>query len=326
MRIAVIAVALGTLVAVTPALVFVGYRPIEATGGLPVRTTAYTITDATRMDPFSRSGEPRRVTFDVWEPDEVDQDLPLVLFSHGSMGVRSSNESLFGELASHGYVVVSVDHPGHALYSTDVDGQRVTIDGGYLRDLRSENAAEDPARSLELYRMWMDLRVGDLDAVLDHVLAEVPGIDPTRIGLVGHSLGGSAVLAVARARDDIGAVVALEAPFMGDIVGVENGEFVWDPKPYPVPVLAVYSDSAWDHLDEWPQYRRNHEMLRARDAHTVHLAGVGHLHLTDLALSSPALTRVLNGHSSTGDARAALTQLNREVLAFLDEHLTRPSR
>lgn len=58
MRIAVIAVALGTLVAVTPALVFVGYRPIEATGGLPVRTTAYTITDATRMDPFSRSGEP----------------------------------------------------------------------------------------------------------------------------------------------------------------------------------------------------------------------------------------------------------------------------
>lgn len=321
MRVAAVVVGLGTLVAVSPALVFPEYRPIESTGALPVRTTTFTITDTTRVDPFSTDGEHRRVTFDVWAPEVAGDRRPLAVFSHGSMGVRSSNESLFRELASHGYVVVSVDHPAHALYSTDVEGERTTIDRGYLGDLRSENASEDPERSLQLYRAWMALRIGDLDAVLDHVLTEMPGIDPTRIGLVGHSLGGSAALAAGQARDDIVAVVALEAPFMGDIVGVENEEFVWDPEPYPVPVLAVYTDSSWEHVDQWPQYRRNHEMLQAAEARTVHLDGVGHLHLTDLALSSPALTRLLNGHSSSGDARDVLTDLNREVLGFFDAHL-----
>lgn len=48
---------------------------------------------------------------------------------------------------------------------------------------------------------------------------------------------------------------------------------------------------------------------------------MGHLHLTDLALSSPLLTRLLNGHSSSGDARATLEAVNGHVLRFLDEHL-----
>lgn len=196
----------------------------------------------------------------------------------------------------------------------------------------TEDADKDPAKSSRLYREWMKIRVGDLDAVIDFVLGRAgegrPAlpfrlIDARRIGAIGHSLGGAAAIELGRERDDVGAVIALEAPFMGDITGVADGEFVWDPAPYPRPLLNVYSDTAWGHLDEWPQYERNEELVEhpGPDVSNVHLDGVGHLGLTDLALASPLLTRILDGHPSSADARDALRELNLICRRFLDEHL-----
>jgi hypothetical protein len=44
---------------------------------------------------------------------------------------------------------------------------------------------------------------------------------------MGHSLGGSAVLGIGRQRADIHIVIALEAPFLYDIVGVDEGKFIF---------------------------------------------------------------------------------------------------
>lgn len=318
--------ALGAFLAVTPALVFPAYSPIEPTGGLAVAKDTRTVIDTARIDPFSKHDTHRLLTVGLWSPEVEEGQFPLVVFSHGALGIRESNESMFTDLASHGYVVASVDHTWHALFSTDATGHQVWIDGGYLGEFRRENARSDPEQSLAYYRKWMDVRKGDLDFVLDHVLGDTGDpvfrlVDPTRVGLAGHSLGGAAVLGVARDRPEVLAVMALEAPFLADIVGVEDGRFTWDPDPYPVAVLNVYSDSAWGHLDEWPQYRRNADLLDDPGAHNVHLEGVGHLHLTDLSLASPFLTRVLNGQTSTGDARQTLERLNRYALAFFDAYL-----
>lgn len=320
--------ALITFLAASPMLVFPAYTPITPTGHQVVATDTQTVVDASRTDLFSKHGSHRTLTFGAWYPDVSGADFPLIVFSHGSMGIRDSNFSLFEELASHGYVVVSIDHTWHALYTRDTTGHQIWIDGGYVGELRRENAKEDPAQSLEYYRRWMGIRVADIEFVLDHLLSGSDlvsrMIDPERIGLIGHSLGGSAVLGVGRLRDDIGAVVALEAPYMTEILAVEDGRFVWNADPYPVPVLNVYTDSAWGHLSEWPQYERNRELLDDPLADTLHIEGVGHLHLTDLSLSSPFLTRLLNGHPSTGDPREALELLNRRVLEFFDEHLRGP--
>src|SRR5690606_37775854 len=128
---------------------------------------------------------------------------------------------------------------------------------------------------------------------------------------------------VGRLRSDIGAVIALEAPMLGEITGVEDGEFEWLTVPYPLPLLSVYSDSSWSHLGEWSQYGANHALLAGADEDVVtyHLAGVGHFGLTDLALSSPLLTRLMDGRPSEPNAAAVLEALNRVCLAFLDEHL-----
>lgn len=87
------------------------------------------------------------------------------------------------------------------------------------------------------------------------------GVAVERMAGMGHSLGGSAALTMPRQRNDIAAVIALESPFLYDIVGVENNEFVWLDEAYPVPVLNIYSDASWNHLSEWTQYARNDELL-----------------------------------------------------------------
>ncbi len=134
---------------------------------------------------------------------------------------------------------------------------------------------------------------------------------------------GSAALGIGRIRDDVNAVIALESPFMYDIEGTKDGRFVFTDKIYPVPVLNVYSDSSWSILAERPQYAANYSMLSDTDATTfnVYISGVGHLSLTDFALTSPFLTRILDGQKSTTETIYCLKTINKISLEFFDAYL-----
>lgn len=151
------------------------------------------------------------------------------------------------------------------------------------------------------------------------------GVAVERMAGMGHSLGGSAALTMPRQRNDIAAVIALESPFLYDIVGVENNDFVWLDEAYPVPVLNIYSDASWNHLSEWTQYARNDELLSSPQTKAInlHLSGAGHFSLTDLPLASPLLVRLLEGGEGTRDSAEYLKDLNRACLAFFDRHLKR---
>ncbi len=315
-----------------PALVFPQGTPLPVTGPYSVETTIYTYTDENRVETYVDTGDNRKITVQYWYPGNTDGTYPLVIFSHGSFGVVSSNISLYRELASHGYVVCSIGHTYQGLFTTDTNGKTTLIDQGFMREVSIEDAKIDRQQSYEFYTKWMTIRAGDINFVIDTALgqAKQPAanlpyrlIDPTKIGVMGHSLGGSAALAVGRMRSDIGAVMALEAPFMADILGASNGEFVWDKTPYPVPVLNIYSDSSWSHLAEWPQYAENNFLLTGQNptAYNVHLQGALHLNLTDLALTSPFFTQVLNGQKASIDSRQCLLTINQLTLGFFDQYL-----
>ena len=92
------------------------------------------------------------------------------------------------------------------------------------------------------YQSWMNVRTADINVVIDEIKDDPDFflerlIDITKIGVIGHSLGGSAALGVGRIRDDINAVVALESPFMCDILDVIDNEFIFNDESYPTPVL-----------------------------------------------------------------------------------------
>jgi pimeloyl-ACP methyl ester carboxylesterase len=203
-----------------------------------------------------------------------------------------------------------------------------------MKEIGTDNPQKDPEQSLVHFSKWMETRTGDINFVLDTIIDKVNSnnrdltayrlIDVRRIGVMGHSLGGSAALGVGRQRNDITAVISLEAPFLCDIQGVDDdGNFTFNPAPYPVPVLNVYSDASWEHLREWTQYAGNALLLDAEsaDIQNVYLPGIGHFSLTDLSLSHPFLTMVLDGKRSKEKPAVTLKKLNEICLAFLERHL-----
>jgi dienelactone hydrolase len=316
-----------------PAIIFPQNKAVvAATGEYQVLTQTYTYTDKNRVESYTDTGKNRKLNVQLWYPDKLDEKVPLIVFSHGGLGVKSSNESLYNELASHGYIVCSIDHTYQSFYSTDGDGDTTWIDLGYMQELFAEDPQSDIQQSYEYYQKWMKIRTDDINFVIDYIMAEVENnnadmayklVDMAKIGVMGHSLGGSAALGIGRIRADVTAVIALESPFMYDIEGIEDEQFVFTDMIYPVPVLNVYSDSSWSILGERPQYEANYRMLTDTDAtaFNVYISGVGHLALTDFALTSPFLTRILDGKKPTTETVSYLRTINKICLEFFNSYL-----
>lgn len=320
------------LFALGPAIVFPQYNLLETTGTYDVETVIDTYTDESRNEPYSNANEHRKITVQYWYPENADGQFPLIVFSHGSFGVKSSNLSLYRELASHGYVVCAIDHTYQCLFTTDIHGNMALLNKDFMHEVSVEDAKNNKEQSYKFYQKWMGVRLGDINYIIDYILDKTANnnsdyiyklVDGTKIGVIGHSLGGSAALGIGRVRKDVKAIIALEAPFMCDIIDVKNEKFVWNEKPYPIPVLNVYSDSTWSYLNELPQYAANAKMLgnTRTQAYNVYVRGARHLSLTDLALTSPILTRVLNGKRDNIDARECLIKINNVVLEYFDYYL-----
>ena len=121
---------------------------------------------------------------------------PLIIFSHHSGGHRRAATFLCTHLSSHGYVVAALDH------SEVVAAELARRDG--------ETAEQKTARA----EAWIANRVPDIRFLLDHLLNgpawdSETKLDPTQIGIVGHSFGGWTALAVPDVERRIRAVVAL---------------------------------------------------------------------------------------------------------------------
>jgi predicted dienelactone hydrolase len=122
--------------------------------------------------------------------------FPLILFSHPSGGHRRSATFLCTFLSSHGYVVAALDH------SEGISAALARKDG--------ETEAQKAARQEAVIAS----RVPDIRFLLAHLLgggagASDIGLDPARIGIVGHSLGGWTALAETAVEPRMRAVVAL---------------------------------------------------------------------------------------------------------------------
>jgi dienelactone hydrolase len=135
--------------------------------------------------------------------------FPVVFFSHGLGGTRALYTTFTEELASHGYVVVGIDHTYGAFAVEFPDGslifQRLT--GG------------PPFRTV--VEIWAE----DMRSVLDELevrhAADPDGLftgalDLTRVGATGHSTGGSAAIQVHTMDARFTAASSLDAPQVGD--------------------------------------------------------------------------------------------------------------
>jgi dienelactone hydrolase len=327
--------------AMIPALIFPQYKLPEVTGKHKINTVVYTFKDTNRIDTFSPTGEKREVTVEFWYPEDTEGRYPLVVFSHGAFGVKTSNTSTFNELASNGYIVCSIDHPYQSLFTVSTDRKFTRLDKSFMQEVNGvNNGAYDDETEYKLEKKWLKVRTEDMNFVLDTIIKNTKEdnndkvyslIDTSKIGLIGHSLGGAASVQLGRERSDINAVINLDADLLGEYTAFNNGKFEVNQNIYPIPLLSIYSDDmkrlfekVTDENIILPQKLIS---ATAPKSFEIYFQGTNHMSLTDLPLSSPFLVRMLSGSAKgkigtqEADKYYVIEKMNNTVLRFFNCYL-----
>ncbi|MBO5176553.1 MAG: hypothetical protein J6C07_03755 [Lachnospiraceae bacterium] len=333
-----------------PKLLFSDYAGLPTTGPYKVQMASAILVDESRVEAFETDGSKREVPVYFYYPEvpeeEGEKSFPLVIFSHGAFGYYQSNTSTYMELASNGYVVISLDHPYHSFFTKDTSGKTIIVNPQFMQEVMYINEMGTPEQEIiELSHGWLDIRTADMNFVLDSVKAakeqgaELPacwfikeessaetirGIlsmtDTEHIGLMGHSMGGAASVTVGRTREDIDAVIDLDGTMLGEQFSYNNGEYDFYDEAYPVPLLSVSNEAHYfegQDLADW--YVNSWVLANAKDAKYTYFKGSGHMNFTDLPLFSPALAKMLG--IGTIDPEECVITMNQLVLDFYNCYL-----
>jgi predicted dienelactone hydrolase len=219
--------------------------------------------------------------------------LPVVLFSPGLGASRVIYQALAEDLASHGYLVLAVDHTGEA---------PVEFPDGHI-ELPSA-LPRHPIASASATRV-LDMRL-----ILRRLstMRKGPLADPRRIAAMGHSLGGSTAAALVRAQPIVRAGVNLD----GTIVGAPARRGIRRP------FLALTG------AGHWAQDRSLRRLFsRSRGPRlALEVAGLEHMSFSDLPVIAPRGPGV-----GKRPSRRDISLQSVYIRAFLDRHLRdRPSR
>ncbi|WP_326642493.1 lipase [Nonomuraea fuscirosea] len=133
--------------------------------------------------------------------------LPVLLYSPGANASRSYGTGVAEELASRGYVVVTMDHTYDAAVVEFPGGRVATNPKGEITDfVKAAKVRADDARFV-------------LDQLTAHQLpAGLSGVlDMQRIGMFGHSLGGATTSSAMYADKRVKAGLGLDGAVLGPV-------------------------------------------------------------------------------------------------------------
>lgn len=274
---------------------------------------------------------------------------PVVLFNHGFASFSKQNFSTFQELASHGYVVISMAHPGESLIARDAHGKLIPFDtereayrevqkiqkamDAYAARLAPVLAKQRQAQTPEAFaqasvelgqdpqyasmkpqlRRWVrDTRlvIEALQAPRRHGILEMTDAD--NFTVMGHSLGGAVAMHL-----------ATQPP--NGLRGIVNLDGVWfqddttDLTPIGVPALNLVSThSPMDKYDVTLKgtllglYRGGKAV-----AHVIEVKGAAHHNFTDLnfvpALKFTPMLGPVDAHRMTGTQTGAIMEFLRRT-------------
>ena len=250
---------------------------------------------------------PIATCFDQW---------PILIFSHGWNGMRYQNTAQMEALASQGYIVFAPEHAYGAVVTVYPDGTRI-----YNKDGALPSGVSDEEYATSAYILGQSW-VGDLVFTLDQferlqtgkIISIFQGyLDTSRIGMIGHSTGGGAVLQACWQDERCKAVVGQDpwlVPY--DRAMPANG--------LNKPTLTMFSEN-WVREPNLALVNQLWEN-QSNGTQRMTILGTRHYDFSDISLYSPlgALLR-LKGPIS---AEREISLFNDFLIGFFDQHLVNP--
>jgi dienelactone hydrolase len=210
---------------------------------------------------------------------------PVVIFSPGFGGPRAWYTGLAADLASRGYVVLTLDHPYEAAVTQLADGSIAE---------RIDTSPYD----IDAREAWMagqlDIRARDVQFALDR-LVEGAGrlkghVDLSRVAAAGHSFGGATAVAASGRDPRIAAVANVDGTPYGELPVLQR------------PFLLLQSDYAvTTHGDSF--MTRNKRLLEEATARAwrYEVLHANHLVFMDVPLFFAPPARWALSHVAGGD-------------------------
>lgn len=195
-------------------------------------------------------------------------DYPVLLYSHGYGGLIMQNTILIEEMASHGYIVFSINHPYESAVSIFPDGSVIFES--------SPPAGHHINESLDIWTEDSLFLLNQLQIVSNDDIPEIfwSGLDFDRVGVMGHSFGGTTAEELCLIDTRIKTGVSFDSPHIGQSL-VQNMT-----KPF---MLLFGPDYGNPELNDTVY-------LRAEDTcYGLYVAGTRHYNFADVCIWSPVL-------------------------------------
>ena len=338
------------------------FRLPEPTGPYPVGTSILYFKDSTRSeDAAQASGSPREMMVQLWYPAEPSHNslaryrepretntlssyqseiatnsrldaqiaragspFPVILFNHAWRGRRTNDTFLTEELASHGYIVASIDHTYNARLVAFPDGR--VIHGIAANDIDVLDSST-PERVRAIWNMELRKWVADQQFVLDRLeamnrSAGTPWfgrLDTEKAGAIGHSFGGAAATAVCAEDRRIRASVNMVGWFFDAIRarGPNQPLLVMDADALKAGETSDPNDKVEAALDA-ADSADTRASLRKFGGYLLSVNGAAHEDFTDQPLVSPLQAL---SHRGALPARQVQSIVRTYVVAFFNKTL-----
>jgi dienelactone hydrolase len=332
----------------------------KPTGNYPVGTRIVYLKDSSRTeDKAEKPGTPRELMVQIWYPADPSNNhlaayerlsetipatsyrsvlwtnsredapvatqggpYPVLLFNHAWGGRRTQDTFLTEDLASHGYVVASIDHTYNASRVV-LPGDRVIDDigGGDAIDPDLHSASEITAVWNRELSTWVADEIFVLNTLQSDDLDEKSPwhgrLDTRRAGALGHSFGGAAAVQLCSVDPRIQSALNMDGWTFGDIrlrAANQPAMFL-----YGITSSAGQKDSnavgAEAELDTTDRNEVD-ASLRQFGGYKVSISNTSHMDFTDHPLVSPWRGWTRPGHISPARIQ---TIVRAYVLAFFDQ-------
>jgi len=239
----------------------------------------------------------------------LNPETPLVVYTHGWPAHRHFAADQLINLASHGYIVVSINHTGLSLFTEFPDGKRVdNIPGVVLGEKTSDL----------MYGMALDI-----DNVINYLKNDVDKennlinrigkvINFNDINIIGHSTGGGAGVIYCSVYQSC-------SSYMGqDTYGAPtlDGKY---PVNFDAPAVYIYSEDWFGSSEDeyWPTEIGNYlNTFKNKNTYGYYISGTGHYDFLAFGSLSPLAgsTGLFKGPIKYEDSYKILDGLNLQLI------------